>query len=166
MTVFYRFRERLFDLCKQFMLRLKFANSLLMQTKEKNSGLLWKQQTARILAVFLVLYALADVSVLQEYCGNENLGIPSYAQQIKAKNNISQTVADILPSSNQEQTPDAPIGDEDCFCCCSHTLLGFNPTNANSPKILALKKSASNFSLKYGQTETHLPQLYQPPKVA
>ena len=137
-----------------------------MKKKEKNSGLLWRRQAARIFAVFLVLYALADVSVLQEYCGNENLGIPSFAQQIQAKNNISQAVAAISHSSNQEQTPDAPAGDEDCFCCCSHTLLGFNPTDANSPKILAAKKSASNFSLKHRQTEKYLPQLYQPPKFA
>lgn len=136
-----------------------------MQTKKKNSGLIWKQRAGQLLAVLFVLYALADISVLQEYCGNENFGIPSYSQQIQAKNNISQPVAEVSPSSDQNQ-PDNPSGEEDCFCCCSHILLGFNFATENSPKILALKKSASNFSLKHQQTETHLPQLYQPPKFA
>ena len=146
------------------MLSLNFALFLLMQTKVKNSGLIWKQRAGRVLAVLFVLYALADISVLQEYCGNEDLGIPSYTQQLQTKN--IETTANISPASHQEQTPDAPASDEDCFCCCSHTLIGFNPTDANSSKILTAKKSVSNFSLKHQQTENHLSQLYQPPKFA
>ena len=125
-----------------------------------------RRDFSRFVAFLFLLYAFADLSVLQEYCGNENLGIPSYAQQVQAKNDILQTVADISPTSHQEQTPDVPVGDEECFCCCSHTLLGFNCATINSAKVLALKKSASNFSLKHRQTETHLSQLYQPPKFA
>ncbi len=128
----------------------------------------WKREFSRFVALLFVLYALADISVFQEYCGNEMLGIPSYAQQVQAKDKKigSQTVTAISPSSYQEQMPEAPVGDEDCFCCCSHILLGFNYVNPNSPKILAAKISASDFSLKHRQTETHLSQLYQPPKFA
>jgi uncharacterized protein YpmS len=126
----------------------------------------WKWNFSRFAALLLLLYAFADISVLQEYCGNESLGIPSYAQKVQAKTDISQTVADISPTSHQEQTPDMPVGDEDCFCCCSHTLLSFNCATISSVKVLTLKKSDSNYSLKHRQTETHLSQLYQPPKFA
>src|SRR5215204_3010357 len=32
--------------------------------------------TTRLLALFILLYAIADISVLQVYCGNDALGIP------------------------------------------------------------------------------------------
>ncbi|MET0753884.1 MAG: hypothetical protein ABWZ66_10945, partial [Pyrinomonadaceae bacterium] len=128
-------------------------------------------RVVRLLAVFFVLYAVADVTVLQEYCGNEMLGIPSFAQQVHAEKQQAETVSKIRVTSKisdfspQEQTPDLPDSEEDCFCCCSHTLLGFNSMKSYTP-ILVLKNSDSNFSLKIRQSSTHLRLVYQPPKLA
>jgi hypothetical protein len=122
-----------------------------------------------------VIYAFADVTVLQAYCGNETVGIPTYGQQIKTKNRAvdnnemrsfsKKSLSTGSLSSHEEQIPDSPASEEDCFCCCSHMLLGFNFVRPFTPKLV-VKKSFSNFSLKYLRSNSHLPLFYQPPKFA
>jgi len=144
----------------------------LMKRNTQNRQLNWKRKTSRLVALLFVLYALADVTVLQEYCGNETLGIPSYAQQIQAKNRAIDKTTDSKTayvgshSSQEEQTPESPASDEECFCCCSHTTLSFNPIKSLVRVIQATKQSASNFSENRLKSDSHLPQLYQPPKFA
>ncbi len=143
-----------------------------MERNELNRQLDWKCIASRLVALFFVLYVLADVTVLQEYCGNEALGIPSYAQQIQAKNRMvdkttdSQTVSFYSSSSHEEQTPESPASDEECFCCCSHTTLSFNPIKSVVREISPAKQSESNFSENSLMSDSHLPQLYLPPKFA
>ena len=143
-----------------------------MKRNELNRQSNWKCIASRLIALFFVLYALADVTVLQEYCGNETLGIPSYAQQIQAKNRMvdktidSQTVSFYSNSSNEEQTPESPASNEECFCCCSHTILNFNFVKLVLREISPTKQSESNFSENRLKSDSHLPQLYQPPKFA
>lgn len=143
-----------------------------MREKDKKFTLNWKRRAARILAAFFVLYALADVTVLQEYCGNETLGIPSYAQQIQAKNRVidnttdSQIVYVGSHSSKEGQTPELPASDEECFCCCSHNALSFNPIKSVVREISTIKQLESNFSENCLKSDSHLLQLYQPPKFA
>jgi len=132
----------------------------------------WKCIASRLIALFFVLYAFADVTVLQEYCGNETLGIPSYARQIQVKNKtVDNTtnsqivyVASHLPQ--EEQTPESPASDEECFCCCSHTTLSFNSINSVVREISTTPQSESNFFENSLKSDSHLPQLYQPPKFA
>lgn len=130
-----------------------------------------ERRIVKILAVFFVLYALADISVLQQYCGNETIGIPSYAEQIRAEKRKIETAintqAAFINSDSfpPEQTPDSPESEDDCFCCCSHTLLGFSPMKSYTP-ILVIQESHSNFSLRHQHSSTHLRLDYQPPKLA
>ena len=136
----------------------------------QNQQLKWKRTISYVLALFFVVYAFADITVLQVYCGNEMVGIPPYAQQIqikqKSKKTNSSTVADSSSSSRQEQTPDLPVSEESCFCCCSHTTIGFNSIQSVVLEILPTKQSKSNFSENRLKSNSHLPQLYQPPKFA
>lgn len=142
----------------------------MIQQKQKQQ-FIWKRDFFRLVALFFVLYALADVTVLQAYCGNETVGIPSYAQQVRAEKrkaevaDNAQTAFKTSDSSPQEQTPDLPDSEEDCFCCCSHTLLGFNLMKSYTP-ILVVKESGSNFSLRHQHSSIHLRLVYQPPKFA
>jgi hypothetical protein len=143
-----------------------------MKLSGQNQHLKWKRAISRVLALFFVLYALADITVLQVYCGNETVGIPPYAQQIQIKqknkktNSLTFAVADSSSSSRQEHTPDLPASEESCFCCCSHITIGFNFIQSVVPEILPTKQSKSNFSENRLQSNSHLPQLYQPPKFA
>lgn len=143
-----------------------------MRNTENNSILIWRRRAARLLAVFFVLYAIADISVLQQYCGNEALGIPPYTGQVEAVNQkINDASGDLLTgsamscSSHEEDRPDSPRTEEGCFGCCSHILIGLRATAARSQKS-AVKNSAANFSAKHLQSDRHLPRYYQPPKSA
>ncbi len=51
----------------------------------QHQQLKWKRTISRVLALFFVFYDFADITVLQVYCGNEMVGIPSYTQQIQTK---------------------------------------------------------------------------------
>ena len=139
-----------------------------MKLSAQNRHLNWKGAFSRLLALFFVLYAGANITVLQAYCGNEMVGIPPYAQQTQMKQKIkkidSPTFADFSNSSRQEQPPDLPTSEESCFCCCSHTTIGFNSLQSVVSEILPTKQSKPNFSENRLKSNSHLPQLYQPPK--
>lgn len=143
-----------------------------MKLNKQKSQLSWKRGISRFVTLFFVLYAFADITVLQEYCGNEALGIPSYARQVEVKNRRvdktteSQIVFVSSHSSEDKQTPEPPASDEECFCCCSHTTLGFNPIKSVVREISSAKQSESNFSENRLNSDSHLSQLYEPPKFA
>lgn len=143
-----------------------------MKRNERKRQSNWKRRASRFVALFFLLYALAGITVLQEYCGNKTLGIPSYAQQIQAKNRAvdkttdSETASVGSHSSQEEQTPESPASDEECFCCCSHTTLSFNPIKLVERELSLTKQLESNFSENRLKSDSHLPQLYQPPKFA
>ncbi len=143
-----------------------------MKVSEQNQHLKWKRTISRLIALFFVLYAFADITILQVYCGNEMVGIPPYAQQIQIKQKSQKTnrstiaAADSSSSSRQEQMPDLPVSEESCFCCCSHSTIGFNSIESVAPEILPTKQSKSNFSVNRRKSNSHLPQFFQPPKFA
>lgn len=135
----------------------------------------WKHIISRFLALLFVIYAFADISVLQAYCGNEAVGIPPYAQQIQRirqnpktdNQTFVQTVSDVSQSSHQDNAPNLPTGDEECFCCCPHTLLGLYLAESVPQMILSVKpQSTANFSLKHLWSDNHLTELYRPPRIA
>lgn len=141
-----------------------------MKLSGQNRHLKWKHTISRVLALFFVLYVFADITVLQAYCGNEMVGIPPYAQQIQIKQKNkkidSPTIADASSPFRQEQTPDLPVSEDSCFCCCSHTTISFNSIQSVGREILPAKQPTSNFSENRLTSNSHLPQLYQPPKFA
>lgn len=146
-----------------------------MEPSKQKSQSDWKRVASRLLALLFVIYAFADISVLQAYCGNEAVGIPPYAQQIQNNhrnqetvNSVSvRTVSDASQSSHEDDAPNLPTGDEECFCCCPHTLLGLNLRESVRQTILSVKpQSTANFSLKHLRSDNHLTELFRPPRVA
>jgi hypothetical protein len=150
-----------------------------VRTTEKNFTATVRRRATQLLAALFVLYAFADISVLQVYSGNETVGIPSYAQQLqieKQKSKLTENTensvgakpaADSSGSSQERQTPIPHSSEENCFGCCSHILLGFNLAQSIAREILPTKITASNFfDHDRLQSDSHLQQLYQPPKFA
>lgn len=147
-----------------------------MEKSGQNLTAKLRKRVIQITALLFMLYAFADITVLQAYCGNETVGIPSYARQLHLEKQISRktqsssdekVVTTFSQLSHQEQSPDAPDSDEECFCCCSHTLHGFNPVKTIKREISPAQATfGSNFSGKSLLSDSHLPLLYQPPKFA
>lgn len=143
-----------------------------MILKEINSGLIWKRRVMLFLTVFFVFYPSADLTVLQVYCSNKTLNIPSYFQKVQAENwkvnnSIGSPDTSISTSKFQEQKePKTPVSPKECFCCCSYTILNFNSGKSIVKEFVQVKQTESNFSNIRPQSDSHLPQLYQPPESA
>jgi hypothetical protein len=137
---------------------------------------LCRRRATQLLAAFFVLFAFADVSVMQAYSGNETVGILTFARQLqieklKSKKTGAPVVAlaatNLSGSPSEQLPPDPHSSEENCFGCCSHVLLGFSLAESIEREVLPTKITASNFSdRERPQSDSHLQQLYQPPKSA
>jgi len=93
-----------------------------------------------VVAVFLVIYILADVSVLQIVHGSENVGIPPQHHSVDADGCLSENKRSSTYESKQtnfSQTDKHHNSDEDCsdegecIASCSHIIVSyftFNPS--------------------------------------
>lgn len=117
-----------------------------------------------------MLYAVLDISVLQAYCGNETLGIPPYAAELKLerKSSGAAALAEVYvvasQTSGDEESNDTPISEDACFCCCSHTTVTVNLLVPYAKRPVSSLVSAPNFSPKNLHPDSHPSRHYQPPK--
>lgn len=144
-----------------------------MTCKVGRLATLYKKLALRILAALFVLFVLAEVSVLQAYCGNESIGIPS-ADHLA--NLDIDTIADSEPQFLVTETeplcpnglsstsdPDSQChGHAECFGSCSHIVVSafwvkfkHVPLELPSPRIN---------SYTSGYIPTDLTPLFHPPK--
>lgn len=84
----------------------------------------------KFVAAFVIAYALADVSVLQAYCGNETVGIPAaeHQTQLNVANADTHDPRGSVHMDRRESNPNSEseepcTGEEDCFGSCSHIVV-------------------------------------------
>jgi hypothetical protein len=121
-------------------------------------------------ALLFVIYAFADITVLQVYCGNEAVGIPP-AHHLSAQNNEVQKVDKIVSVDSQNysqpsnQDSEQDCDDDCCFCCSSHITLGYFVIQ---PRITTFVKSNCQISISYENKHSYsaLNSLFRPPRIA
>lgn len=132
----------------------------------------------RLAALLFVVYALADVTVLQAYCGNEAIGIPP--AHYLSKNTVVENsgIAVSRPSKyltsmgrkldgpyRQGGDPSQNRDDASCFCCCSHAIAGsFTILSYISTNIRPRPSQSDSYIGRYSNSS--LTQLFRPPKSA
>lgn len=126
------------------------------------------------IAVLFVLYAAADITVLQAYCGNEALGIPPASkilakqqQQEEAARRDKQFAASNDAGLNGQHAPgEEPESesDDECFCCCPHIATAFS-AYLRPLKIGAFYRAGFSFFPKFLHSESHLESFYRPPRL-
>jgi len=92
-----------------------------------------KYSLVRLVALLFVIYVLADVSILQAYCGNESAGIPPAHHFSQNTGNTLQRVdgvsaenqTEVRKQSGQDNQTLHDWDEEACFCCCSHVVAGY-----------------------------------------
>jgi hypothetical protein len=98
-----------------------------------------RKATINIVALFFIVFALADVSVLQAYHGNELVGIPAEHHNVQDNDCIAEKTQ--LNSSHDKQTRISAhnqhnnsnedcSGEGECLAGCSHIIVSyfvFNP---------------------------------------
>lgn len=139
-----------------------------MREKDKKFTLTWKRRATRILAVFFVLYALADVTALQAYCGNEMVGIPPAHHSVESTNNSIQSEQETCTESKKadcQQSPDNQDYDHHHECFCWHqVIVGF--FLFNSTLFTELPKTLSPVFYENKYSNSDLSGFFRPPQTA
>lgn len=133
-----------------------------------------RRRVSRLLTFLLFFYLLANVSVLEYFCGNPELGIVSYRQAVtieKLPTENEKTVfvtfsADDYNSSHQDQKPDIPLDGDDSFCCSSHATISYNYLVVSLMPVIHQQQSSPVFSNSQNHSDWHLPPSYRPPRIA
>jgi hypothetical protein len=100
--------------------------------------LLRSRRLRRSLAVLLLAFAVFDLAIVDTFfpqlCNDEHLSSAliesteaAINKSVAIANHESQPSRNSLPSSTPAST------DEDCFCCCSHIVLGYAVNAVASP---------------------------------
>ncbi len=93
-----------------------------------------RKATVYSVALFIVVFALADVSVLQAYHGNETIGIPPANHTAQEKDcpdeltqmSTDQTNSDTAFFTNHNHNSDEECsGEGECLASCSHIVVGY-----------------------------------------
>ncbi len=92
-----------------------------------------KKATVYSVALFIVVFALAEVSILQAYCGNEAIGIPPahHTEQIKDcpdeinQTNTVKTDLDNSFTNHNHNSDDEGDCEDECQGNCTHIILGY-----------------------------------------
>ncbi len=92
-----------------------------------------KKATVYSVALFFVVFALAEVSILQAFCGNEAVGIPPShhitqetedcpVELTKNDFNHENSKSPSVTSHNHDTDEDC-FGETECLGCCSHVTI-------------------------------------------
>lgn len=113
----------------------------------------------RAVAVFFVLFTIADITLPQYFCAGEEIGGLPLASA--AASDMTGPGADggtemPSPSRDSEQVPH----EEDCFCCCAHVLAGLAFTAPASSELSTTPSDLGPDSLP----SPPLPHQYHPPR--
>jgi hypothetical protein len=145
-----------------------------MRNLGQNHATVWKRRITQVIALLFVLYAFADVTVLQAYCGNEAVGIPPahhFAKesktlvQDKKENSVESDQSNFhQPQDGQNEVPAKNCDDDDCFCCCSHAIAGYF---SMAPAPLANTRISSGvISFENKHPNSDVTHLFRPPRIA
>lgn len=131
-----------------------------------------KRRLVSLVALLFVVYALADVTVLQAYCGNEAVGIlPAHHLSKTVRSPAKSSATDstqIRPESDEESRPGSDptqdCDDDTCFCCCSHVVTGYFAVPSCKPTSRLELSQSDTYAGRYSNSS--LTQLFRPPRTA
>ena len=115
----------------------------------------------RAVAVFFLLFTVADITLPQYFCAGEEIGgrpLASTAFPETAGLGTDLGTEAPLPGRDSEQVPH----EEDCFCCCAHVLPGLVVTPVVAAELRSLQPPLKLDSLP----SPPLPLQYHPPRFA
>ena len=134
-----------------------------MLDTRKNKAKNW----TRILALFFLLYALSDVSVLQVYSGNEALGIPPDHHMSDTGHQLprSSVTPCSVDQSDCQQTPDHPDYDHQhqSFCWQQAGVAFYSFDLESAVKLVNAQQTIFSEEL---HSHSAISSLFRPPRTA
>jgi hypothetical protein len=138
-----------------------------MKPHRTNRRLSWKRGFFRVAVFLFVVYALADSTVLQAYCGNEKIGIPAAHHVRPPKAETIESVQAMRSDSHQSPTDhnsDQPCAD-DCLSGCSHLIVGSFFIDI-SDSLAYTRKSSTPIIYESKYSHSDVSYLFRPPRTA
>ena len=132
-----------------------------------------KKATIYLVAVLLVLYVLADVSVLQIIHGSENVGIPASHHSIDEdgcldrdpQSNSTQSTQANLSKTDEHHNSDEDCSDEgECFASCSHIVVSY--FSFNSSPLSEIRTGQSIVHYENRKPKSDPSDIFHPPQTA
>lgn len=138
-----------------------------MGKKRQNFEYRRKRRRNKLATFLLFFYLIGNLTVLEYFGGNPELGIVSYRQVSK----ISKTAdlpsplifADDSRSSRQGNKSDIDPDADDCLATCTHSILGL-PVIENPCPLPDLQVSWT--TVKHVVPDPHPTSFYRPPRSA
>lgn len=141
-----------------------------MQRKWQTVPSRFQLYAVRVLAVFFVIYAFADITVLQAYCGNESIGTPPahhYEPQTDHCDRDSHVSNEQRADTHLVQgayTENLYPGDNECFGNCSHVTPAFVVVKSESIPVTLTRGLLPYYGSGYLDTDPTI--LFHPPRSA
>jgi hypothetical protein len=111
-----------------------------------------RRRLGRAIAILFLIYTGFDLAS-PELCKGDALGdgggkpvivtTRGKANQIIEKSNVIEPST----SQHQNQIPEEPAGDEDCFCCCAHVIPGTITVSLEAADTTALSSIIEHLSI-------------------
>lgn len=130
-----------------------------------------KMAAIKVLAAFLILYALADVSVLQAYCGNEAIGMPpadhllnrtSEDFKVFKTDTVKSHGSESVSRSSRSDVESPCPGDAECFGNCPHIVISLTLVDLESRSTVPDRSDIPWYNSRF--TQSDLTPLFHPPK--
>lgn len=123
-----------------------------------------------LVAGLMALYMCANVTVLEYYGGNPELGIVSYRQVVLDRDDrgsIDEHSTSILISSPRSGDSDSEVPDDgdDCFVTCSHTFQAASCLETQLNDVVVSQRDP-NFLVRQIESDWHRPLFYRPPRIS
>lgn len=132
-----------------------------------------KKATISVVALLLVLYVLADVTILQVVHGSESLGIPAQHHLVdddgcnSVETNSSfnpQTQTSISTADDHHNSNEDCSGEGECLASCSHIIVSYFRF-ASSSFVVARNRPIMIHSEETAP-KSHPTEIFHPPQLA
>jgi hypothetical protein len=122
-----------------------------------------KRTFIKCVSLLFVIYALADVSILQAYCGNESVGIPPAHHLSTEKADSAEDTTDNFQQPQEQKDSEQGCGDDCCFCS-SHVVINSYNVGSSLVKLTTISPKTVSYENRHANSE--LRNLFRPPQFA
>ena len=157
------FGDRCLRFLTVFSVRVTSHAPFTMTTLLSNNNA-WRRRFARAIAILFLIYTGFDLAS-PELCKGDALGDGGGKPVIVATRDAKQIIEtsnaiERSTSPDQNQIPEQPASDEDCFCCCTHVIPGTITVSLEAADTTALSSIPEHLSIP----SPPLPSEFRPPR--
>ena len=138
-----------------------------MDEKRHNSRFTSKRRVLSFATFLLFFYLIGNLTVLEYFGGNPDLGIPSYTKVAATTSSAEiasvQNATNISQSSRQDSESYIRPDGDDCLAACTHCILAVVSIESRS---IIIEEQVVNQRTKHLQPDPHPTSFYRPPRTA